>query len=583
MGCCGAGADVGEELADVPHRLGEPVDGVEDVGAGHRRRRRWPGVASAVEGQREEGEVEAEVAVEVQGSEGAEVESGSAHAEAVQADQPRPILRAVLEQRRPGDAVDPVAEEPLGSRLLGPWRIAVEPGQAREPQVARAASAACALARRRRVRVVGLRARAASPRCSNSARASDTSPSIRSQQRRIGTARPRRDEAVGGGVDEDVASHARRQARVGAGRPSRRAVAPCRVSSTAGSASAQRSNGSCTGVGLPRSRASISSARASLMRVGDLPRVLEQVGVGGEPEVESVDVAEQRDVQAGEGEQHAGGVDARHLGAAGVDRERRPGDVRHHDVGDAGHAVGDVGRPGGPRRQVEQERRCHLADRLDLPRPDGLGQLLGRLGAGVDGLHPLDRVVDVGGQRRTHGGDLVGVVVVVGEAGGHRDLGGERTAASGMSPCRSMWLRSAPETRPSTTSLTLTPSASFTARTSSRLTDANELCRCGPTMPLKHGPATPSAIGFWLRCWRIVTPRPAVRSRYSMSFRGVWNVGISARTNSSRSDGSIDPGVARRSPRSRSRCAAPGSARGRRAARRARRPTRRPSGSGGTW
>ena len=80
-----------------------------------------------------------------------------------------------------------------------------------------------------------------------------------------------------------------------------------------------------------------------------------------------------------------------------------------------------------------------------------------------------------------------------------------------MSPWRTMCSRSAPDTRPSTTSLTLTPSSSFTALTSSRLTDANELCRCGPTMPLKHGPATPSASGFWLRCWRIVRPRPAVR------------------------------------------------------------------------
>ena len=106
-----------------------------------------------------------------------------------------------------------------------------------------------------------------------------------------------------------------------------------------------------------------------------------------------------------------------------------------------------------------------------------------------------------------------------------------------------MWLRSAPETRPSTTSLTLTPSASFTARTSSRLTEANELWRCGPTIPLKHGPATPNAIGFWLRCWRIVSPRPAVRYRYSMIFRGVCTVGISARANSSRSDGSYKPGV----------------------------------------
>ena len=100
-------AEVGEELADVPDRLGEPVDGVEDVGAGHRRRRRRARVPPAVERQREEGEVEAEVAVEVQGPEGAEVEPGPTHAEAVQADQPRPVLRAVLEQRRPSDPVRP--------------------------------------------------------------------------------------------------------------------------------------------------------------------------------------------------------------------------------------------------------------------------------------------------------------------------------------------------------------------------------------------------------------------------------------------------------------------------------------------
>ena len=118
MGCCGPGPEVGEELADVPDRLREPVHGVEDVGAGHRRRRRRARVASAVEGQREEGEVEPEVAVEVQGPEGAEVETRPAHAEAVQADQPRPVLRAVLEQRRPGDPVHPVAEEPLGPGLL---------------------------------------------------------------------------------------------------------------------------------------------------------------------------------------------------------------------------------------------------------------------------------------------------------------------------------------------------------------------------------------------------------------------------------------------------------------------------------
>ena len=114
---------------------------------------------------------------------------------------------------------------------------------------------------------------------------------------------------------------------------------------------------------------------------------------------------------------------------------------------------------------------------------------------------------------------------------------------SGVSPWRAMCRRSAPDTIASTTSLTLTPTSSFTARTSARLTEANELCRCGPTVPLKHGPATPSASGFRLRCWRTVTPRAAVRTRYSAIFRGVWIVGSSAAQEQLEIGGLVEAGV----------------------------------------
>ena len=145
-----------------------------------------------------------------------------------------------------------------------------------------------------------------------------------------------------------------------------------------------------------------------------------------------------------------------------------------------------------------------------------------------------------------------------------------------------MWARSAPDTRPSTTSLTLTPSVVL------HRPDVVEAHRRERALPVRPDDAvearpgrrpSPSGSG----CAAGGSSRPARRcaARTRANFRGVCIVGISARGEQLQVGRFVEPGVL--VDRAAAPPAAPGSARGRTAARRGRHRTRRPSGSGGTW
>ncbi len=165
-----------------------------------------------MERQREEGEVEPEVAVQVQRAEGAQVETRPAHAEAVQAHQPRPVARAVFEHRRSGHPVLPVAEEPLGAGLFRARLVAVEPGHAREPEVARSPARGADAGGERGILVVGLR-RLHPPPLFEELQGLGHLAVDPLQPRQVGAGCSGGDQPEGGGVDEDVAPHARGQTR----------------------------------------------------------------------------------------------------------------------------------------------------------------------------------------------------------------------------------------------------------------------------------------------------------------------------------------------------------------------------------
>ena len=91
----------------------------------------------------------------------------------------------------------------------------------------------------------------------------------------------------------------------------------------------------------------------------------------------------------------------------------RPRHVADADVEGERQRVGDAGHRGGGRDEVRGEQCGAVGQRRLLRHPLELG--LGQPGRGDDGLQPLDRVVDVGGERGEHrAGGVAGRAVALG-------------------------------------------------------------------------------------------------------------------------------------------------------------------------
>ena len=245
----------GEELADVPHRLGEAVDGVEDVGAGHRRGQARPGVPPAVERQREEGQVEPELAVEVQGAEGAEVEPGLPMPKPCRQTSHGRSSERCSSSGGPGDPVLAVVRRSAPPRAP---RGAARSRRARTGSCTGGCpSAGPGCAPPRDAAAPG--GRSPAPRASRAAR---TGRAPRPPPRRSAPAAPARAARSDAVTSRKAAASTRTSRRT-------RGVSRERGRGSGASAGVngrvQRSKGSCTGVGLPRSAASMSSASASLI------------------------------------------------------------------------------------------------------------------------------------------------------------------------------------------------------------------------------------------------------------------------------------------------------------------------------
>ena len=150
-------------------------------------------------------------------------------------------------------------------------------------------------------------------------------------------------------------------------------------------------NASSTGVGEPSPATVMSSASVSCRCVGYRPRILDEVGIDLEAEVDAIAEREQRDVQPHLVEQDAGREDAGEPRAAHVERHRRARHVGDDRVHHAGHIREHVRLVREPQQRPQHERRRGVADRADRVRPHDLVHLLGRGRVPHDGPQPLPR------------------------------------------------------------------------------------------------------------------------------------------------------------------------------------------------
>ena len=189
-------------------------------------------------------------------------------------------------------------------------------------------------------------------------------------------------------------------------------------------------------------------------------------------------MAHQRDVDATTHEQRTERVGRREAGTARVERDRwsrhigddRVEDRRVHSVEAETAVEPETSREHGRREHAERVDHDVVAERrLDRLRT---------LHRGVDRGESLDRIGDVGVQRRPGGGDEVpgaGIAVAVNS---DRDLRDERSAPAARRASRGT--RAAPRSSaPSATSFIVTPNFCFTRRISSRRTDENANARSG--------------------------------------------------------------------------------------------------------
>ena len=238
---------------------------------------------------------------------------------------------------------------------------------------------------------------------------------------------------------------------------------------------------------------------------------------GQEPEVDVVHVRQDGHVEPRPLHDRPHRVGGHELGPVEVEGEVGPRHVRHDHVVDGGMAVGEVEARVQAGRQHERAGGGLLGPVLDELGADGVVVRLGALRGPGDGPQPLGGVGDVGAHVHEHGGDpVVGSAPLVLASAPRRGTC-RRAAPGAASTGTSRYWRRTPDTRVSTTSLTLTPKAARTRLMSLRRTRAKATERCG-VMAADHGvrgarsgtaPTTASGSRWRLTRWLAVrTVRP---------------------------------------------------------------------------
>ena len=161
--------------------------------------------------------------------------------------------------------------------------------------------------------------------------------------------------------------------------------------------------------------------------VDQVPYARHQLAAGDRADVHLPVVAHHRDVEPGAVEDRAERIERVDPRADEVQRDRRPGDVRDHQVVDDRSPLGEPEVGHHAHRQPERPRRRELRPLLQGVRWYGRVVILGvRVGHGHLG-DPLERVLDVGAEPAEDRRDLVapaGPVRLV--AHRHRDAGQQR-------------------------------------------------------------------------------------------------------------------------------------------------------------
>ena len=116
-----------------------------------------------------------------------------------------------------------------------------------------------------------------------------------------------------------------------------------------------------------------SSARRTGERVGEAPQLGHDLAARHEPDVDRVEVAHHGDVETGTVEDRAHRVQPDESRAGDVQRERRPGDVRHHEVVDRRQPLGEpeLTVEPGPARQHRRARGTRPTPRASRRRCRG--------------------------------------------------------------------------------------------------------------------------------------------------------------------------------------------------------------------
>ena len=141
--------------------------------------------------------------------------------------------------------------------------------------------------------------------------------------------------------------------------------------------------------------------------VRQLPDVGNELRIGHEAEVDRVAIAEHRDVEARAFHDRAHRVGGDEFGAGQIERERRAGNVRDNHVVNRAVMICERERRVQAGRQCERPRCRVLAPVREHPGADGVVLRL-CTGRGLrDRVNALERIVDVGRQRREQGRDLV--------------------------------------------------------------------------------------------------------------------------------------------------------------------------------
>ena len=297
------------------------------------------------------------------------------------------------------------------------------------------------------------------------------------------------------------------------------------------------------GTSSPTPAASASSRIASPQRGGERVEVGQGVVVADEPEVDAAVVGHHRDAERGVLGQRDERIELAQPAAEQVERDLRPGHVRHREVEEALARLetGGLGEHGGG-GEARQRARC-ARRRPPARTPSGRPSPRARRGSARSDR----RGRRAAGRRR---GDAVAQRAALGlRAHGDRDHRLEREPA-GSSPWRSRCVRSAPATTASTTSLTVPPSAALIALKSARSPSTHAKRRCGPIRTLSGERGAPSSPA------RASAPRP--RTAAAPEPRRAAD----ARPRR-RSRGPARPGCRRARPRRRSSSIAPdGSGRG---------------------